>query len=73
MSAYVTASAPIAAPAAELNTINPGQPFAVVHLSADRHTRAVFYTPHEARKLAAAAERAAVLLDEYAVSRDVAS
>jgi hypothetical protein len=73
VSAYVTVDAAVEAPEAELNTVNPDRPFAKVALSADRHTVLVFHTPGEARALAAVLERAAVLLDEHAASRDGAS
>jgi hypothetical protein len=71
VTAYLTVDAVIAAPAAELNTVNADRPFVTVALSADQNTKAVFHTPGEARALAAVLEHAAVLLEEHAASRDV--
>ena len=68
MSAWLTMDASITAPEAELNTVNAGQPFATVTLSADGHTVLVFHTPGEARELAAAVEHAAVLLEKHAAA-----
>jgi len=73
VSAYLTMDASIIAPEAELNTVNAGQPFATVTLSADGHNVLVFHTPDEARELSAVILGAAVLLEKHAATPGGAS